>query len=574
MTPGAASGAAPVDAEASGVHARGMTFRVACCQIDTVPGDVPGNAAKIREAATRATALGADLALFPELALAGYLPRDLFFRKRLFEACEAAIAELARNSGPTGLVVGTFGRNLGRGRPFTNDAVVMADGVVVARVSKTLLPAYDVFDEARYFEPAKDVRPVDFRGRRLGLIICEDLWSQPVDVESPGYERDPAARLVQAGAEMILNISASPYHAGKPRVREATVAEAARRLNRPVVLCNLVGGNDDVLFDGRSVLADAKGRITGRAAAFSEDVAVFDVDRTDDPVAAPLAADDDVDDLRRALVLGLRDYARKAGFKTAHLGLSGGIDSALTLVLAADALGPANVRGFALPSCFSSPGSLTDAFAAADLCGVSCVEAAIDPIWTAASTSVNAVLGEAPFGLTEENLQSRARGMFLMAVANRTGSLLLTTANKSESATGYGTLYGDLCGGFAPLLDVFKTDVYRLSRRIAETEGRIPLASIAKPPSAELRPNQTDQDSLPPYDVLDGVLRLHLEEELGVRDICAQGFPETVVRRVLQLVARSEFKRRQAPPGLRVTRKAFGQGRRIPIAASGLDWLA
>jgi NAD+ synthetase len=550
-----------------------MSFRVACCQINTVPGDVPGNAARIRAAADRAETLGADVALFPELALAGYFPRDLLFRRRLLEACDEAIAELARRSGKTGLIVGACGRNAGRGRPFTNEAVLLAEGRVVGRVAKSLLPAYDVFDEARYFEPATEFRPLEFRGRKLGVLVCEDLWSEPVDREAPGYERDPARRLTEAGAELLLNISASPYHAGKPRLREATVAAAAARFGRPLVLCNLVGGNDDVLFDGRSVFADRRGRVIGRGTAFEEDVAVFDVERDDAPAAPPLPADDDVDELRRALVLGLGDYVRKSGFRRAHLGLSGGIDSALTLVLAVDALGAENVRGFALPSRFSSEGSRVDAFAAASACGVSCDEIQIDGVWTAAAGLVDGALGAAPFGLTEENLQSRARGMLLMAAANRTGSLLLTTGNKSELATGYGTLYGDLCGGFAPIADVYKTDVYRLARRIAATEGRIPWSSIEKPPSAELRPNQTDQDSLPPYDVLDGILRLHLEDDLGVRDIAARGFAEATVRRTLQLVARSEFKRRQAPPGLRVTRKAFGQGRRMPIAASGMEWL-
>jgi NAD+ synthase (glutamine-hydrolysing) len=551
-----------------------MSFRVALCQIDTVPGDVPGNAARIRAAAAEAEGAGADVALFPELALVGYLPRDLFFRRRLYEASEAALRELAAASGRTGLVVGCFGRNPGRGRPFTNDAALLADGRVVARVSKSLLPAYDVFDEARYFEPAKDVAPVDFRGRRLGLMVCEDLWSEPVDVESPGYAHDPAARLVAAGAEFLLNVSASPFHLGKARLREETVAAAARRFARPTALVNLVGGNDDVLFDGRSVVADAQGRVVARGAAFDEGVTVVDLDALAAlPAVAPPPADDDVDELRRALVLGLRDYAAKCEFGAAHLGLSGGIDSAVVLALAVEAVGEDRVRGFALPSRFSSEGSRKDAFESARRLGVRCDEIAIDPVWTAASAGLEAALGAAPFGLTEENLQSRARGMLLMGVANRTGSLLLTTGNKSELAVGYGTLYGDLCGGFAPISDVYKTDVYRLARRIAETDGTIPEASITKPPSAELRPNQTDQDSLPPYDVLDGVLRLHLEGDLGARDIAARGFDETTVRRVLRMVARAEFKRRQAPPGLRVTRKAFGQGRRMPIAASGMEWL-
>jgi NAD+ synthase (glutamine-hydrolysing) len=325
------------------------------------------------------------------------------------------------------------------------------------------------------------------------------------------------------------------------------------------------------LFDGRSVVVDADGRVVARARAFEEDVLVVDLD-SKSATPPPPPVDDAVDELRSALVLGLRDYARKAGFKRAHLGLSGGVDSAVVLALAVEALGADRVRGFALPSRFSSEGSRRDAFAAAELNGVSCVEASIEPIWTTAAETLDRALGAAPFGTTEENLQSRARGMFLMGVANRTGGLLLTTGNKSELAVGYGTLYGDLCGGFAPISDVLKTDVFKLAERYAEL-GKVPRASIDKPPSAELRPDQLDQDSLPPYEVLDGVLRGHLERDLGVRDLVLEGFDPDVVKRVVSMVARAEFKRRQAPPGVRVSKKAFGQGRRMPIAASALDWL-
>jgi NAD+ synthetase len=553
---------------------RTVGLKVALCQINTVPGDVPGNVAKIRRAAGEAEAGGADLALFPELSIVGYCPRDLLFRRRFLEAADDAVAELARASGRMAIVVGSVGRNEGRGRPFTNDALFLAGGSVLARVQKTLLPAYDVFDESRYFEPGKTAAPIAFGGRRIGLVVCEDLWTEPVDWESPGYERDPVESLVQQGCDVLVNISASPYSRGKPRAREALVANTAVRIELPLVLCNLVGGNDDVLFDGRSVAIDAAGRICARAPAFREATIVVDLDLAAAPAPPPLPQDGDPAELFEALTMGLRDYAAKAGFTTAHLGLSGGIDSALTAALAVEALGPGAVRGFALPGPYSSPGSLEDAYELARRLGIRCDTIGIDGTYDQARRAVASGLGPAPFGTTEENIQSRIRGLLLMAVANRCGSLLLSTGNKSELAVGYCTLYGDLCGGLAVISDVYKTDVYRIGRWLVATRGPvIPESSLTKPPSAELRPNQTDQDSLPPYEVLDAILREHLEHELGVRDLVALGHDESTVRRVLGMVARNEFKRHQAPPGLRVSRKAFGQGRRIPIVGSGLDWM-
>jgi NAD+ synthetase len=370
---------------------------------------------------------------------------------------------------------------------------------------------------------------------------------------------------------VLVNISASPFSLGKPERREGLVLATAQRTAVPLVLCNLVGGNDDVLFDGRSLAADRSGRLLARAPAFEE--SVLTVDTAASPISAAARAPDEPAELYAALVMGLRDYARKAGFTQAHLGLSGGIDSALVAVLAADALGTGAVRGFALPGPFSSKASLEDAYDLARRLGIRCDTLGIDPMYESAVRTMAAGLGPAPFGVTEESIQSRIRGLVLMAIANRTGSLLLSTGNKSELAVGYCTLYGDLCGGLAVISDVYKTDVYRIARWIRSSRDVIPESSLSKPPSAELRPNQTDQDTLPPYEVLDAILRAHLEDELGARDLVAQGHDEATVRRILHMVARNEFKRQQAPPGLRVSRKAFGQGRRIPIVASRLDWL-
>ncbi len=521
----------------------------------------------------RARELGARLAVLPEMALVGYCPRDLLFRRRFVEAAEDALRDLAADSHGICIVVGTVGVNgAGGGRPFANLAVVLDDGREIARIQKTLLPAYDVFDEARYFEPGEPGAPVVVDGRRVGVMVCEDLWSRPVDYEATGYRSDPASVLVRQGAEILVNISASPFHRGKARMREDLVRATARALQRPLVLTNLVGGNDDVLFDGRSLVADSAGALMYRAPAYRGSVDVVDLDGTQrEDERLPVA--EDPADLYAALVMGVRDYAAKCGFKSAHLGLSGGIDSTLVAIIAADAFGASAVRGLAMPSRFSSEGSVADALELARRLGIRCDVVSIEPAFEALRAGLEPALGQAPFGVTEENLQSRIRGIMLMGVSNRTGSLLLSTGNKSEMAVGYCTLYGDMCGGLAVISDIYKTDVYRVSEWLAKTRGVVPLACLTKPPSAELRPNQTDQDSLPPYAVLDAILELHLEHECGVRDIVAKGFDEGTVRRVLRMVASNEFKRHQAPPGLRVSRKAFGQGRRMPIAASGLEWL-
>ncbi len=539
-------------------------MRVALAQINTTVGDFAGNEARLLAAYQRGVAAGAELVVGPELALTGYPPRDLLLRPGFVQRSLAALQHLAAATGPTGLLAGFVGENPHRpGRAVTNAVALLQHGRVVATRVKTLLPTYDVFDEDRYFEPAAGNQPVEFNGRRLGLTICEDLWNDEDFWHNRRYRRNPAVELAAAGAELIFNVSASPWHLGKNRLRHAMLASLAAKTRCPLVYCNLVGGNDELIFDGASHVFNAAGELVARGAMFAED---FVVAETDVPAMPPTPELPDEEKLHRALVLGLRDYLHKCGFKSAVLGLSGGIDSALTACLAAEALGPANVHGLALPSEFSSAGSLEDARQLAANLGIRHDVIPIQTAFASLKSQLAPLFAGRPEDTTEENIQARLRGVILMALSNKFGSLLLTTGNKSELAVGYCTLYGDMCGGLAVISDLPKRDVYRLSHWINRDREIIPAASLAKPPSAELRPNQTDQDSLPPYDTLDAILEAYVVECRSVPEIIAAGFDEAAVRRVVRLIDLSEYKRRQAAPGLKVTSKAFGVGRRIPIA--------
>jgi len=500
----------------------------------------------------------------PELALTGYPPRDLLLRPGFVQRSLESLQHLAAATGPTGLLTGFVGENPARpGRVVTNAVALLQHGRVLATRIKTLLPTYDVFDEDRYFEPAAGNQPVEFNGRRIGLTICEDLWNDEDFWHDRRYRRNPAVELAAAGAEIIFNVSASPWHLGKNRLRHAMLASLAAKTRCPLVYCNLVGGNDELIFDGASQVFNAAGELVARGAMFAEDFVLVE---TDAPAAPPPPELPDEEKLHRALVLGLRDYLHKCGFKSAVLGLSGGIDSALTACLAAEALGPENVHGIALPSQFSSSGSLEDACQLAANLGIRHDVIPIQTAFESLKQQLAPVFAGRPEDTTEENIQARLRGVILMALSNKFGSLLLTTGNKSELAVGYCTLYGDMCGGLAVISDLPKRDVYRLSRWINRDREIIPAASLTKPPSAELRPNQTDQDSLPPYDTLDAILEAYVVECRSVPEIIAAGFDEAAVRRVVRLIDLSEYKRRQAAPGLKVTSKAFGVGRRIPIA--------
>ncbi len=545
-------------------------MRIALAQLNTTVGDVAGNEARILSAYRRGAEAGADLVLVPELALTGYPPRDLLTKPAFVAANRDALGRLAAATGSVGLLVGFVGTNDRRpGRPLTNSVALLADGQVLAIRSKTLLPTYDVFDEDRYFEPAAENAPVIFRGRKLGITVCEDLWNDEDFWPDRRYRPNPAADLVAAGAEILLNLSASPWHLGKDETRHAMLASLAAKAGRPVVYCNLVGGNDELVFDGQSLAFGADGRLLAQADAFREDFRVIETDQAGGMTHRILTAEQAIHD---ALVLGTRDYLHKCGFRSAVLGLSGGIDSAVVAALAVAALGAENVRGLALPSEYSSEGSVADARSLAANLGIAFDIVPIQPPFAAVKGQLAGVFAGRAEDVTEENLQARLRGVILMALSNKFGSLLLTTGNKSELAVGYCTLYGDMCGGLAVISDVPKTMVYRLAEWInAESRGRgglavIPEATLTKPPSAELRPNQTDQDSLPPYDILDAILEGYVVDAKSAGELVAGGLPEAAVQRVVRLIDGSEYKRRQAAPGLKVTTKAFGVGRRFPIA--------
>jgi NAD+ synthase (glutamine-hydrolysing) len=539
-------------------------MKIGLAQINTTVGDIAGNEAKILEAYRRGVAAGVDLVVLPELALTGYPPRDLLLRSDFIQQNLAALDHLATVTGSTGLLVGYVGRNEHRpGRQTTNAVAMLQHGHIAARRTKTLLPSYDVFDEDRYFEPAGENLPLDFAGRKIGLTICEDVWNDEDFWRERRYRRNPAVELVEAGAQLLFNVSASPWHLGKNLTRQQMLASLAAKTHCPLVYCNLVGGNDELIFDGGSLVFNPQGQLLAQGRMFAEDFLVVDLDTA--PTVASAATVEE-EDLYHALVLGLRDYLQKCGFKAAVLGLSGGIDSALVACLAAQALGPENVLGISLPSQFSSQGSLEDARVLAQNLGIRYDVIPIQPAFVAAKEMLKPIFGGRPEDVTEENIQARLRGVVLMALSNKFGSLLLTTGNKSEMAVGYCTLYGDMCGGLAVISDVPKMMVYRLARWINREREIIPSASLTKPPSAELRPNQTDQDSLPPYEVLDAILEAYVVEGRQPEEIVASGQDPNAVRKVVGLIHGSEYKRRQAAPGLKVTSKAFGVGRRIPIA--------
>jgi len=543
-------------------------MKIALLQINPVVGDLRGNARLILDALAEARTGGADLAVTPELALVGYLPRDLLLEPGFVDASWRALAHLAADAAALPpLLVGVPEPNTSdEGRPLFNSAVLVEGGRVGARFRKALLPTYDVFDEDRYFEPFHGPQLLDIGGRRLGISICEDIWNDRDFWKRRRYHHDPIDELARVGADAIVNLSASPFTVGKHRKREEMIGAMARKHQRPVLYVNQVGGNDDLVFDGRSCAFDAAGVPFARARAFESDVVVCDL-----ASPAPMAPVADVgpeSEIWRALVLGTRDYVRKCGFASVVIGLSGGIDSALTAAIAAEAVGAGQVLGVLMPSPYSSRGSIDDAAQLAANLGIGTVTLPIDPAMRAFAGILREPFSARPCGVAEENVQARIRGTLLMALSNQRGALLLTTGNKSELSVGYCTLYGDMNGGLAVIADVPKTMVYRVARWRNETAGRevIPASSLTKAPSAELRPNQTDQDSLPPYDVLDEILQRHIERHEPADRIVAAGFDPETVARVLQLVQAAEFKRKQAAPGLKVTDRAFGTGWRMPIA--------
>ena len=540
-------------------------MRIALLQINPTAGDLSGNSALIVAGARRARELGADLAVTPELALMGYLPRDLLMNRGFVQRSAAELVRIAAElkDGPP-LLVGVATPNPADiGRPLFNSAVLLQNGAVGQSFHKTLLPTYDVFDEDRYFEPAAEPGILELGGCRLGISICEDVWNDRDFWHRRRYHHDPIEVLARKGAQAIVNLSASPFTVGKQLLREQMLSQMAGKYRLPLMIINQVGANDDLIFDGRSAAFDANGRLFARAKGFAEDVLLVEVCGEDGTIA-----EDDFTpeaEIWNALVLGVRDYARKTRFRQVLLGLSGGVDSALTAAIAADAMGPENVLGVMMPSVYSSEGSVTDSEDLARNLGIRTLTLPIAPIMSTYSDTLADAFRGLPPDVTEENIQSRIRGNLLMALSNKFGSLLLTTGNKSEMAVGYCTLYGDMNGGLAVIADLPKMMVYRVSRWRNLRKPDIPEAILTKAPSAELRPDQTDQDSLPPYDLLDQILELHVEQSQSAEEIIAQGFDEATVRRVLRLVRMAEFKRKQAAPVLKVTSRAFGTGWRMPI---------
>ncbi len=538
-------------------------MKIGIAQINGIVGDFPGNAKRLLQAYRECLDAGAELVITPEMSLAGYPPRDLVFKSQFVPKCLQALDYLAGEIKETPLLVGYVDHNDASrpGKPFRNAAAFLAGGKVVAKVWKTLLPTYDVFDERRYFEPAERCEPVVWKGLRLGITICEDIWTEDY-LRRPLYDRDPAEELKAAGIDLLLNLSASPFQLGKPALRREMLAGVAREAEVPVVYCNSVGGHDQLVFDGHSLVAAPDGRIAAQLDGFAENCRVIDTDATG---AEEIAKPDDAEQLHDALVLGLRDYVRKCGFSSVCLGLSGGIDSALTAVLAVRALGPENVHGLTMPSPYSSGGSVDDSLALAEKLGVRCDTVPISETFASVKAALAPLFAGRKEDVTEENMQARIRGLYLMSLSNKFGHLLLTTGNKSELAVGYCTIYGDMCGGLAVISDLPKTRVYEVCRWINREREIIPWNTIDKPPSAELRPDQKDQDTLPPYEILDGILELYVERHLSADEIAARGYDENTVRWVQRRVDLNEWKRQQAAPGLRVTSKAFGMGRRMPI---------
>ncbi len=541
------------------------SLKIGILQLNSTVGDFTANRQKLLAGYEKACALGAEFILAPELFLCGYPPRDLLLRDDFIETNLTVLNETAGQIGAVPLCVGFVDKNSERpGRALCNSAAVLQNGKIIWRTHKCLLPTYDVFDEDRYFEPMKIVAPFEFKGRKLGITICEDIWNDEDFWPERIYRRDPVKELISQGAEAIINISASPWHDGKEKMRLEMLRRVARDERVPLAYVNLAGANDELIFDGNSAVLNRKGEPLAVGKPFAEEIFVADLD-ADAPVKK-IEWPAREQQLFAALSLGVRDYVHKCGFKSAIVGLSGGIDSALVAVLAADALGADKVLGVSMPARYSSEGSLSDAEALAKNLGIRYEVLPIESAFNSVEKQLEKVFAGTKPNEAEENIQSRLRGVTLMALSNKSGALVLTTGNKSEMAVGYCTLYGDMCGALAVIADVFKTDVYKIARWVNREREIIPDASILKPPSAELRPNQKDQDSLPEYETLDAILELYVVKNLGKEEIVKKGFAAAVVNDVLNKINFSEYKRRQAAPGLKVSPRAFGMGRRVPIA--------
>jgi len=553
-------------------------MKICLAQINPTVGAFEQNVKKICRFINTAKKKGADLIVFPEMCIVGYPPKDLLELSGFVDNNLKALEEVRNNVTGISAIVGFVDRNAGqRGKNLYNAAAYINNKEIVSRHYKSLLPTYDVFDEDRYFEPAHSISLAKISGRKSGISICEDAWGANIIWHGKIHHKDPVESMIRQGAEIIINISASPFTIGKQDERLKMLTSHAKKYNVPIIFVNQIGGNDDLVFDGNSLVINKKGVIVDRALSFEEDLLMVEFKGPDisagDSKPGSVgkrtqagAGEDEIESVFKALVLGTRDYVRKCGFKKAVIGLSGGIDSAVTAVIAARALGKGKVLGVTMPSGFSSKGSVKDSKALAKRLGIAFENIPIKSVYNAYTKTLSGVFTGLPFDVTEENLQARIRGKILMAISNKHGYLVLTTGNKSELAVGYCTLYGDMCGGLAVISDIPKTMVYDIAEYINRRKEVIPIHTIEKPPSAELRPDQKDQDSLPPYDILDGVLKAYVEESRDIDDIIGRGFNEALVKDIIKKVDTNEYKRKQAAPGLKVTSKAFGTGRRMPLA--------
>ena len=552
-------------------------MKIALAQINPIIGDFEYNLNKILENIDTANKENVDLIIFPELALCGYPPKDLLLKRQFVEDNKKYLNILKEKvKSNIAVVVGFAEENTNEGKPLFDSVALIQKGKIICTKQKVLLPTYDVFDEDRYFEPGKIISPVEIFNKKIGLTVCEDIWHDDLSWTKPRYHLDPASELIKQKAELLINSSSSPYFIGKPKLRETVLRNCAKKYNVPIIYVNQTGGNDELVFDGNSCVIDKNGEICLKLKSFEEDLGFFEFNDRNQIVGCRDAVDrvstNDEEELLRAVVCGLRDYVKKCGFKKVIIGLSGGIDSALTAVVAAKALGEENVSGVFMPSRYTSGESTKDASDLASNLGIELRTISIEepfktflnllqPIWKGRDL-INQT------STAEENIQSRIRGLILMALSNQSGALVLSTGNKSELATGYCTLYGDMCGGLALISDLPKTSIYKLSKYINEKEKKevIPKNTITRAPTAELKPNQTDQDTLPPYDLLDKVLNSYIEEHKPLKEMIKNGIPKDIIQKVCTMIDNSEYKRQQAAPGLKLTSRSFGQGWRMPIA--------
>lgn len=541
-------------------------MKIAICQLNYHIGNFEENTQKIIAAIKEAEVQKAAIAVFAELSVCGYPPRDFLEFKNFIDQCEISVKLIAEACHQTAAIIGCPVRNLtGKGKPLFNAALLLYKGKIVHETHKQLLPTYDVFDEYRYFEPGVNQNVIEFGGERIALTICEDLWQTPFSML---YDTQPMALLAKQKPTLAINIAASPFHYSQTEKRFNVLSWNAKNFGLPIIYCNQVGAQTELIFDGGSVCLNAEGEITKQLAYFEEHIDLIETDKNVIPVS--LIQPQEIERIHNALILGIKDYFGKLGFKKALIGVSGGIDSAVVLALAAEALGKDHVRAVLMPSQFSSQHSVDDAIELAENLGVAYNLLPIQPLFDSALERLKPLFLNSNFGLAEENLQARIRGLLLMAISNKQGEILLNTSNKSETAVGYGTLYGDMNGGLSVIGDVYKTQVYSLANYINKDKAIIPQNTLTKPPSAELRPNQKDSDSLPEYDVLDRILHAYIENQNGPDEIIQLNFEPELVKRVLKLVNTNEYKRHQTPPILRVSPKAFGMGRRMPIVGKYL----